>query len=161
TLAVDWRDELVGDPETGAFMGGVVTTLLDHATGLSLLTRMDDTGRPGGTMDLRIDYLKPSTRGEPLQVEGQCYRVTRHVAFVRGRAYHPARPGHSTEDTIAHAAGTYSVDRSSSTVEIGEVPVIKLLGKPALPLAEPFPDLVRRARDTRDLNLIARTIPYF
>ena len=32
-LKVPYRPEIVGDPETGVIAGGVVTTLLDHASG--------------------------------------------------------------------------------------------------------------------------------
>jgi uncharacterized protein (TIGR00369 family) len=164
TLAVDWREELVGDPETGALMGGVVTSLLDHATGLALLARGDAVARPGGTMDLRIDYHKPSTRGETMVVKGECYRMTRHVAFVRGKAWHPSRP----DDIIAHAAGTYSIDRSEVKplgfdVAAGEsdVPDVVLQGAAPWPLSLPFPALVLQARQTKDFSTLVKSIPYF
>ena len=164
TLGVDWRENLVGDPETGALMGGVVTSLLDHAAGLALLTKGDSVARPGGTMDLRIDYLKPSTRGEAMLVEGECYRMTRHVAFVRGKAWHASRP----DDIIAHAAGTYSIDRSEVAplefdVAAGEsnVPDVVLQGSAPLPLRTSFPDLVLQARQSKDFSVLVKSIPYF
>lgn len=164
TLAVDWREDLVGDPETGALMGGVVTSLLDHATGLALFARGDSMARPGGTMDLRIDYHKPSTRGETMIVKGECYRMTRHVAFVRGKAWHAARP----DDIIAHAAGTYSIDRSEFkplpfdvTAGESDIPDIVLQGERPLPLTMPFPALVLQARQNGDFSTLVNSIPYF
>lgn len=165
TLAVDWREQLVGDPETGALMGGVVTTMLDHATGLSILMRTDGEVWPGGTLDLRLDYLRPSTRGERLLVQSQCHRLSRHVAFVRGKAWHASRP----DDVIAHATGTYAVDRTSVPDRIfnpqigggADIPNVTLSGVAALPLTVPFPEVVAQARATRDFTLLVKTIPYF
>ena len=34
-IRVPWREDLVGDPETGVLSGGLVTTLLDHVGGLA------------------------------------------------------------------------------------------------------------------------------
>ena len=157
SLEVDWREELVGDPETGAFMGGVVTSLLDHGSGLACVAGVNSGGRPGGTMDLRIDYLKPSTRGEPIRVDCTCYRVTRFVAFVSGVAYHPAKPG----DIIARSACAFQVDRSGGEIVAGDDENVELRNAPAQPLTEPFPELVKRARATHDFSSIMRTVPYF
>jgi uncharacterized protein (TIGR00369 family) len=159
TLAVDWREDLVGDPESGALGGGVVTSLLDHATGLSTLTRMagGGEGRPGGTISLRIDYLKPSTRGRALLVDARCYRLTRQAAFVRGTAYHAERP----DDAVAYAAGVYDIVRGAEYEALEDVPDIAPQGRPAAPLGEPFPELVKRAQAAGDLSMIARAIPYF
>ena len=38
---------------------------------------------------------------------------------------------------------------------------VKLRGAPHLPLTQPFPELVKRARASRDFTLLTRTIPYF
>jgi len=101
---VDYRDELVGDPVTGVLHGGVVTTLLDIAAGMSVISKL---GKPTAvaTLDLRIDYLRPSTVQEPLHARVECYKLTRQVAFVRGVTYN-----HREDDPVASMAGTFMLD---------------------------------------------------
>src|SRR5512144_400361 len=36
SMAVPWREDLVGDPDTQVIAGGVVTSLLDHTCGLAM-----------------------------------------------------------------------------------------------------------------------------
>jgi len=76
-----WREDLVGDPETGILSGGVITALLDTLGAATVIARGK---RPQATLDLRIDYLRPAAPRIDLLGEAECYRVTRHVAFVRG-----------------------------------------------------------------------------
>jgi uncharacterized protein (TIGR00369 family) len=104
-LELPWREDLVNDPAVGILAGGTITTLLDHATGIAVFTRFE-TPRPFATLDLRIDYLKPATRGLPVHGRGECYRMTRRIAFARGSAYHPAEP----DRPIATAVGTFMLD---------------------------------------------------
>jgi len=78
-----WRDDLVGDPERGIIHGGVITTLLDTMGGACVFA-VGDNVRPQATLDLRIDYLRPATPRLDLFGEGECFRKTRHIAFVRG-----------------------------------------------------------------------------
>lgn len=86
-LRMPWREELVGNPETGDLHGGVVTTLIDSACGLCVLAAMDDPG-PIATLDLRIDYLRPGEPGRELITEAECFHLTRQIAFVRASAWH-------------------------------------------------------------------------
>ncbi|MFX4593043.1 PaaI family thioesterase, partial [Acinetobacter baumannii] len=62
TLRLPYREDFIGDPETGTLHGGVITTLIDSVCGISVFMAM---GRllPIATLDLRIDYLKPATAG--------------------------------------------------------------------------------------------------
>jgi uncharacterized protein (TIGR00369 family) len=86
-MVLAYRDDLIGNPETGVLHGAVVTTLMDTAAGLAAMASVPD-GTPVATLDLRIDYLKPATPGEAVIGEAECYRVTSSVAFVRGVAHH-------------------------------------------------------------------------
>ncbi len=102
-VRLPYRPELVGNPATRALHGGVITSLLDAACGQAVFLKLRRLGRVA-TLDLRIDYLKPAM--PPLDVRGraECYKLTRHVAFVRALAYHE-----DIADPIASAAGTFMV----------------------------------------------------
>ena len=85
-MRLKWRPEFVGDTRTGVLHGGVVTTLLDNASGIAVFSALTEIMQVA-TLDLRIDYLKPAEPEVDLVAEATCYKVTRHIAFVRGRAY--------------------------------------------------------------------------
>ena len=102
-LDLPYREELVGNPETGVIHGGAITTLLDATCGTAVLGRLQKRVQRVATLDLRIDYLKPATPGRTVRAEATCFRVTRHVAFVRASAYH------DPEDPVASAAGTFVI----------------------------------------------------
>jgi uncharacterized protein (TIGR00369 family) len=105
-LRVPWADFLVGNPETGVIHGGVITTLLDNGGGAAVMTALDEL-RAVATLDLRIDYMKPATPGRDIVGYCHCHKVTRHIAFVRGTAYHD-----TADDPIATAAMTFMVGAS-------------------------------------------------
>jgi uncharacterized protein (TIGR00369 family) len=91
-LAVPWREDLVGDPETGVMAGGVITTLLDHVCGLSVSCaviaadgRVVQFGM--ATLDLRIDYMRPAKPRREVIALARCYKLTRSIAFVRASAF--------------------------------------------------------------------------
>jgi uncharacterized protein (TIGR00369 family) len=80
-MRLPWRAELVGDPEREILHGGAITTLLDTLAGAAVFARSLPAQ---ATLDLRIDYLRPAVARVDLIAEAECYRYTRHVAFVRG-----------------------------------------------------------------------------
>jgi uncharacterized protein (TIGR00369 family) len=102
-LRLPYRDELVGNPETGVLHGGMITSLLDAACGLSVFLKLQRMARIA-TLDLRIDYLKPATPPRDVRARAECYKTTRQVAFVRALAYHE-----DVNDPIAAAAGTFII----------------------------------------------------
>jgi len=85
-MRVPWREDLVGDPDTGVIAGGVVTTVLDHVCGLSVRSLSGDPF-PTATLDLRIDYMRPAAPRSDVIAEAHCYKLTRTIAFVRATAY--------------------------------------------------------------------------
>ena len=95
SMQLDWREELVGNPETGVLAGGPLTALMDSCCGMSVATMLTEP-KPFATLDLRIDYVRPATPGKAVIAEAECYRVTR--AF----AHHG-----DAKDPIAAAAGTF------------------------------------------------------
>lgn len=85
-MRTPFRDELVGDPDTGVIASGVVTALLDHVCGLAVHAAKANAF-PTATLDLRIDYMRPAAPGAGLTAEAHCYKVTRSIAFVRAEAW--------------------------------------------------------------------------
>ena len=83
---VAWAPHLVGNPETEALHGGVITSLLDAAGGAAVFLWFRETPSIA-TLDLRVDHLRPTPPRADLFARAECYRVTRNVAFVRGAAW--------------------------------------------------------------------------
>jgi uncharacterized protein (TIGR00369 family) len=108
TFRMAYQERLIGDPETGVLGGGVITTLIDSVCGMAVQTALREPVTIA-TLDLRIDYLRPSTPGSPLHARAECYKVARHVAFTRATAWNddPASP-------IAHSVGTFMLASPSS-----------------------------------------------
>ena len=104
-LSLPWREELVGVPETGVLASGAIVSLIDTASGTSVWITIDRF-TPVLPVDLRIDYLRPAMKGEPIIARCECGKVTRKIAFVRGVAHggDPSRP-------IALSAGTFMLNR--------------------------------------------------
>lgn len=107
TLEVPWREDLVGDPDTGVIAGGVVTSLLDHTCGLSITSLMAPDPFGTATLDLRIDYMRPAAPRAGVIAEAHCYKLTRSIAFVRAQAW-DADPA----DPIATAQAAFVINRS-------------------------------------------------
>ena len=106
-LKVPYREELVGDPNTGVIAGGVVTTLLDHASGQAVHAAMEQFTSIA-TLDLRIDYMRPAEPGRDILARAHCYKLTRSVAFVRAVAYED-----DPDDPIAAAQAAFMLDSSA------------------------------------------------
>lgn len=79
--SIPWREDLVGDPDSGIVHGGVVSTLLDHSCGLIAFAVLGGQGAPA-TMDLRIEYYRPARKGAELMAIARPSRVTGMIAFV-------------------------------------------------------------------------------
>ena len=100
-LAIDWREDLVGDPKTGVLASAVVISLMDNATSMSIWTKMQEF-RPQVTMDLRVDYLRPSPKGARVFGRGYCYHLSHSIGFVRGVAHNG-----NLDEPLAHVSGTF------------------------------------------------------
>ncbi|HUF86559.1 MAG TPA: PaaI family thioesterase [Thermohalobaculum sp.] len=106
-VSVPYDPSLVGDPETGVLHGGVITALLDTACGWAVLAAPQAI-RATATLDLRIDYMRPATKGQGVFARAECYRLTRSIAFARAVAYH-ADPA----DPVATAQGAFMLERGA------------------------------------------------
>ena len=100
-MALPYDPRLVGDVGSGVIASGPILSMMDMATSMSVWLKLNGF-RAHATLDLRVDYLRPATPGKTVIGRGECYRVTRSIAFVRGQA-HDGDPG----DPLAHVAGTF------------------------------------------------------
>ena len=100
-LALPYDERQIGDPSRGVIASGPILTLMDMATSMSVWVKRA-TFSPQATLDLRVDYLRPATPGRTVIGRGECIRLTRSIAFVRGQA-HDGDPA----DPLAHVAGTF------------------------------------------------------
>jgi len=104
-----YDEKLIGNPETGVLHGGAITALLDACCGTAVFNSLPEP-QPIATLDLRIDYLGPATPGRDVFARADCYKVTRHVAFVRATAFHEG----DEAAPIASASGTFMVTQQKT-----------------------------------------------
>lgn len=93
-LRFDMRPELIGNPKRQILHGGVISSVLDVMAGvvihIALLEQsggapVDAEGRPQfpniGTIDLRVDYLRPG-RGAYFVATGRVVRMGKRIAVA-------------------------------------------------------------------------------
>jgi uncharacterized protein (TIGR00369 family) len=100
-LELPYSEKLVGDPATGILASGPIFSLMDIACSMAIWLT-SECFRPMATVDMRVDYLRPARPGKSVTGHGECYRLTRNIAFVRGEAH----DGDSAKP-LAHVAGTF------------------------------------------------------
>jgi uncharacterized protein (TIGR00369 family) len=103
TLSLPFHEELIGDPSRGVVFGGVITTLIDQASGLAVACAMEELTAIA-TIDLRVDYLRAADSGRDLYARADCYKLTRNVAFVRATAW-----DHDPSNPFASCLGTFMI----------------------------------------------------
>lgn len=111
-LGLDYSEKLIGVIESGIIASGPIISLMDMATSMAVWTKLGRF-RPQATLDMRIDYLRPSTPGRRVIGRGECYRISRRIAFVRGTAHDG-----DADDPVAHVTATFiSTERDQSDKE--------------------------------------------
>lgn len=80
------RPEFLGDIERGIVHTGIVTTLIDSASGIAVFARIARS-EAIATLDLRVDYLRPTVLGTALRCRAECYRLSEQIAFVRASVW--------------------------------------------------------------------------
>jgi uncharacterized protein (TIGR00369 family) len=108
-LRFDMRPELVGNPKRQILHGGVISATLDVAGGLAIMLSFSDDmdGTPEtfpnmGTIDLRVDYLRPG-RGKHFIATARIVRRGKRIAVVHMEL-------HNDEgELIATGGGAYAV----------------------------------------------------
>lgn len=97
----------LGDPVRGLLHPGALTVLADSTCGLAVGAALTERA-PFATLDLRMDYLRPAGPEQDVHCDAHCFRVTRHVAFVRGEVWQADR-----EQPIAVAQGSFMLSTAS------------------------------------------------
>jgi uncharacterized protein (TIGR00369 family) len=101
TLRLPYREQIVGNPETGVIHGGALTTLMDTTCGIATVCVLAEF-EICPTIDLRIDYMRSAAPNKDVFGFAECYRVTPTIIFVRGYAYQD-----DPQEPIAHVVGTF------------------------------------------------------
>jgi len=110
-MRLPYREDLVGDPETGVIHGGAVTALLDHVCGLAAFTGFGGEDTPA-TLDLRIDYMRPAEPGQDIIAEAVSLRSRGLVCFVRATAHDG-----NTDEPVALAQAAFMITNASKAAQ--------------------------------------------
>ncbi|WP_170005418.1 PaaI family thioesterase [Pseudopontixanthobacter vadosimaris] len=100
-LELPWRADLIGEASRDVLASGPIVSLMDMASGMSVWVKMGEF-RAIATLDLRVDYMRPSKEGANVIGRAECYRLTNSAAFVRGIAHDG-----DADDPVAHIAGSF------------------------------------------------------
>lgn len=113
---LSYQEQLVGNTETGALHTGALLSLFDSIAGLSVFCALPDFEMIA-TLDLRLDYYKPSSVNTDLYFSAECHHLTNTVAFVMGTIYHE-----SATDPVAGCVATFfrSGKRNKESTKNGE-----------------------------------------
>lgn len=100
-MKLPYQQQAVGNPATGVFHGGSLTTLMDTACGTAVFSVL-----PGfelcPTLDLRMDYMKAAEPGEDLLAEATVVRIASSVVFTECLVYQQ-----SDRDLVAKCSATF------------------------------------------------------
>ena len=113
-LKIEMKKELIGNPLKAVLHGGVISSILDAAGGITAMwgmlkklaqSPMEEIGKRlfnVGTIDLRVDYLRPG-RGKYFLATASIMRTGQRVAVIRMQLHNDKK------SLIAVGTGTYIV----------------------------------------------------
>lgn len=86
TMSLPYNPSLIGDSKTRIIHSGAVISLIDQACGLAAVAGFDVPSMVA-TLNLSVDYMRAAKPGETIIAQAHCYKVTKHVAFLRATAH--------------------------------------------------------------------------
>ena len=108
TMSLPARPEWLGDPTRGLMHPGALTVLADSACGLAVGAAIQKKA-PYATLDLRMDYLRSAGPELDTHCAAECYRLARHVAFVRADVWQERR-----DEPIPPAQATFMMSTAAT-----------------------------------------------
>ncbi len=81
-VRLPWREDLVGNPDTGVLHGGAIFAMMDQAGGMANSCRLYPNFEITPTIDFRVDHLHAPTPGKAVICHASCYRLTPNVTFL-------------------------------------------------------------------------------
>ncbi|MFT6153661.1 MAG: hypothetical protein ACJA0E_001207 [Bermanella sp.] len=82
TIELPYSKHHVGNPSTGVIHGGILTTLMDTASGTMVINALPEF-ELCPTLDLRVDYVRAAEPNQSIFAFAEAYRVSRNVVFTR------------------------------------------------------------------------------
>lgn len=106
SLAVPYKDELLGDERRPALHGGVISALIDACGGLAVWTNFTIADRIA-TIDLRVDYLRPAGKAV-LTAVSRVRLLGNRVGNVQTSVY----SGDDFDTPVAEGRSVYNIRRT-------------------------------------------------
>lgn len=81
TMKLPYSEDIIGNPLAGIIHGGALTTLMDTACGTACFVAIEGM-ELCPTLDLRVDHMTTSERGQDLIASASVIRITKNVVFT-------------------------------------------------------------------------------
>ena len=104
-LKFPFRPEVIGDPRSQRWHGGIIATAMDSAGGLVAMTTLTSAEDKVATIDIRVDYLR-GTSPSDLIVVGELVRSGNRVIATKMQAWQE-----NEEKLVAESRAMFSVYR--------------------------------------------------
>ena len=104
-VKVPFREEVIGDFRRRRWHGGIIATKTGESHTAAGGTYFTSPKDKMATMDLRIDYLKP-TEASAIIVEGEIVRLGKTILVTRMKAYQE-----NDDELISEGKGVYNFIR--------------------------------------------------
>ena len=107
-ILVPYREDLLGDPRSKRWHGGVIATALDTVGGAAAITTLTSVEDKISTIDIRVDYLQ-GTGPKDIVVEGEIVRSGNRIVATKMRAWH----SNEEHELIAEGRAVFNVRRKN------------------------------------------------